>query len=212
MIEIIPAILEKDFYSVQKRISQAEKYFKIAQVDITDGKFVYNQTFNDSVKFLKLVSNIDLEMHLMIDKPEKNWEKWAKHKRVKRIVFHAEVASNPEKLIAEIKKKGKQVGIALNPPTDEKFLIQLVDQLDLVLILGVNPGFAGQEFISTVLDKIKNIRSYSHKVNIACDGGVKLDNVIAMVNAGANIIVTNTLIFKDDNIEENLSQIRKLVG
>lgn len=212
MVKIIPAILEKDFEGLQRRISQVEKFFKMVQIDITDGKFVFNKTFSDPKKFLNLVSNIDLEMHLMIDKPEKNWEEWAKHERVKRIVFHAEVAKEPKKLIEEIKKSGKEVGIALNPPTDEKFLIELADQLNLILVLGVNPGFTGQNFIPSVLEKIKNIASFTAGVDIACDGGVTLDNAISIVNAGANVIVSNSLIFKDDQIEENFRQLRKLVG
>ena len=212
MVEIMPAILEKDFDSLQRRLYQAEKYFKIAQIDIADGKFVPNKTFFDYKKFLRLVSNIDLEMHLMIEEPEKNWEKWAKHERVKRIVFHAEAEEKPEKLIEKIKEKEKEVGIAINPPTEESFLFKFLDQLDLVLILGVNPGFAGQKFIPSVLEKIQNIREFSPAINIGCDGGVSLDNVIGVTNAGANIIVTNTLIFKDDKIEENIAQIRRLVG
>lgn len=212
MVEIIPAILEKDFDNLQKRITQAEKFFKMAQIDIADGEFVPNKTFFDNKKFLRVVSNIDLEMHLMIVKPEKNWEKWAEHPKVKRIIFHAEVTEKHEKLIEKIKEKGKEVGIAINPPTDENFLLNLIDKIDLVLVLGVNPGFAGQKFIPSVLEKIKNIRSFSPRVNIACDGGVSLDNVIAIANAGANIIVSNSLIFKDDKVQENLEKLRRLIG
>lgn len=211
MVEIVPAILEKDFASLQNRIKQVEPYVKTAHLDIMDGQFVPNTTFNNPRELNQLETKLEIWMHLMIDEPEKYIKEWASHK-VAGIIFHVEAGDDAEATIKDIKNLGKKVGVALNPETPVSLINDVLDQVDFVLVMGVFPGFAGQELQPHIMEKIRQLKSWNPKLSIGIDGGVNLENAKDLVKAGANVLAANTLIFKDDQIEQNLSQLRKLVG
>jgi len=209
MIQIIPAIIAKDFQELNEKIKKIEPYVEWAQLDVMDGKFVNNKTWNSPYNLKDLETNLNLEAHLMIDDPEEVIDDWI-NSGVKRIIFHYEATDKHEEILRKIKEAGLETGIALNPETTINILDDFINQLDLILIMTVNPGFGEQRFLNESVDKIKQLREKYKSVNLEVDGGINLKTAPEVIKAGVNILAVGSAIFKSNNIEETIKKLKNI--
>lgn len=207
MIEVIPTIIAKDFQELEEKIKKIEPHVKWAQLDIMDGKFVDNETWNNPNELKNLKTDLDLEVHLMIENPEEKIDDWISS-GVKRIIIHYESTKNIRDLIIKIRKVGLDVGIAINPETDIKVFNGLVNYIDLIMVMTVRPGRGGQKFLEESLTKIKGLRERYRDVKISVDGGINFETAPKVIQAGANMLSVGSVVFKSDNIEETIEKLK----
>jgi len=208
-IQFVPTLLTQSLAEFKVKLEKLDDYFDLIQIDCADGGFVKNSTFYDVNKIKGLIFNADLELHLMVLNPLKEIKKWQNYRKVKKIFFHFEAVKNNKKilgLIDYLKKHKIQAGLAVNPETKLEEFKKFLPILDLVLILGVKPGWGGQKFQPIVLNKIKEIRKLFPKLDIEVDGGVNLGNAREIVQAGANILAAGTLLM-NGNINKIIKEI-----
>jgi len=207
MAEIIPTILVKKFSEVKERIKAVEKYVNWVQLDIMDGIFVNNETWNRPQDLKKIKTKIKLEAHLMVEKPEEVIEDWLKV--VDRIIVHFESKiSDLAGLIKKIHNSGKQIGLAINPETHFSVVEPFLQDLDLVLFMTVQPGQGGQEFQGWVLDKVRALHNMWPGGNIEIDGGMNPETVKRAIEAGVNLICAGSYIFKSKNINKAINELK----
>ncbi len=204
MTKLAPSLLAADFSNLNEQLSQISKA-DMLHLDVMDGNFVPNISFgSEIIKDLRNVSELIFDTHLMISEPGRYIKAFA-DAGSDIITFHEEATNHSHRVMQKIKKTGCKAGISLNPNTPLHNIEYLVPQLDLILIMSVNPGFGGQEFISIIKEKISQTRDLIEKNNssaqIAVDGGIKLDNVESIIEAGADIIVAGSAIFGSDRPE-----------
>ena len=209
MVEVIPTIIAKDLNELQEKIKKVESFVDWVQIDVMDGQFVENTTWNEPADLKKIETSLNLEAHLMIKEPEKYINQWI-NSGVKRIIFHIEATDKIGEVIGQIKQAGLGVGLAINPETPIEAVDQFIDQLDLVLVMTVNPGQGGQEFLKHCLGKIKQLRAKYERVKIGVDGGIDSETAPEVVQAGASLLASGTAIFKSDNIEQVIDTLKKL--
>jgi len=198
MIQVIPTIIAKDFQELQEKIKKVEGYVKWVQLDVMDGRFVKNSTWNEPADLKNLETNLNLEAHLMIQSPEENIDDWIAS-GLERIIIHFESTNQAKEIIERIKKAGLAVGLAINPETSTEVVDDFIKQLDLVLVMTVQPGRGGQKFLEETLVKIKDLRDKYKNVNIEVDGGINLDTAKKAVEAGANILASGSAVFSPEN-------------
>jgi len=203
MIEIIPAIIPKFFQEIEEKIKLVEPYVDWVQLDVMDGKFVNNSTWNNPNDLKSLNTNLNLEVHLMINNPEEAIDDWIES-GVKRIIIHYESTDKHKEIIEKVKRAGLEIGLAINPETSIEVIDEFYKDIDLVLIMSVNPGFGNQDFLNESVDKIRQLRERYKNVNIEVDGGVNLETAPNVIKAGANILISGSAIFKSNNIEETI--------
>jgi len=214
-ILISPSILAGDFSQLGKDIQKLEDAgADMIHVDVMDGHFVPNITIGPPViKSLRKYTDLPFDVHLMISPVHKYIEDFSKAGS-DIITIHPEATENVKDSIDLIKSLGKKVGLSLNPDTPIDKIEKYLDQIDLVLIMTVYPGFGGQKFISKVLNKIKNLKNIKDenkfRFDIEVDGGVNFENNKLAIEAGANILVSGTTIFKnnDGDIKKNIDLLR----
>ena len=214
-ILISPSILAGDFSQLGKDIQKLEDAgADMIHVDVMDGHFVPNITIGPPViKSLRKYTDLPFDVHLMISPVHKYIEDFSKAGS-DIITIHPEATENVKDSIDLIKSLGKKVGLSLNPDTPINTIEKYLDQIDLVLVMTVYPGFGGQKFISKVLNKIKNLKNIKDKnkfrFDIEVDGGVNFENNKLAIEAGANILVSGTTIFKnnDGDIKKNIDLLR----
>mgnify|MGYP003970186963 FL=1 len=214
-IKISPSILSADFSQLGKEIKRLEDGgADMIHVDVMDGHFVPNLTIGPSViKALRKQCSIKFDVHLMISPVHKYIEAYA-DAGADIITIHPEATDNLEASILKIKELKKRVGVSLNPDSKIDLIFDLLHKIDLVLIMSVNPGFGGQKFIPEVLDKIKELKRIQARKNltfdIEIDGGINFDNYKTAIDAGANILVSGTTIFKsnDGDIKKNINLLK----
>ena len=208
MIQIIPAVIVKSFDELVARLKSVEPYVEAVQLDIMDGILVPNKTWGESADLEKLKTNLFLEAHLMVAEPAKAVGEWLESK-VGRIIVHWEAINNFSDLMEKTHQADKEFGVALNPETPIEALEPYINNLDLVLLMSVNPGFAGQEFKKAVLEKIKALRQKYPTVKIGVDGGINLDNAKEVIAAGANYLAVGSAIFSSSNAGESIKSFKK---
>ena len=214
-IKISPSILSADFSQLGNEIKRLEKGgADLIHVDVMDGHFVPNLTIGPPViKVLRQYSTLPFDVHLMISPVHKYIKDYAEA-GADIITIHPEATENLETSIKLIKKLNKKIGLSLNPDTSIEIIEKFLYSIDLVLIMSVYPGFGGQKFIPNVVNKIKKLKSIKEKQNlkfdIEVDGGINFDNSKLVVEAGANILVSGTTIFKNNNgnIKKNIETLR----
>jgi ribulose-phosphate 3-epimerase len=214
-IQISPSILSADFSQLGIEIKRLEEGgADLIHVDVMDGHFVPNLTIGPPViKALKKNCSIKFDVHLMISPVHKYIDAYA-DAGADIITIHPEATDNLPSSIKKIKDLGKKVGVSLNPETKVSIIKDHLEQIDLVLIMSVNPGFGGQKFMPEVLDKIKELKNIQKKQNIdfdiEIDGGINFENSKIAIEAGANILVSGTTIFKSNNgdIKKNIDLLK----
>jgi len=214
-IKISPSILSADFSRLGDEIKRLEDGgADLIHVDVMDGHFVPNLTIGPPViKSLRKHTNLPFDVHLMISPVHKYIRDYA-YAGADIITFHPETSNNLNETISLIKSLKKLVGVSLNPDKEINLIEDQLKHIDLVLIMSVYPGFGGQKFIPDVLDKIKKLKDIKEKNNykfdIEVDGGINFSNSKEVLNAGANILVSGTTIFKENkgNIKKNIETLK----
>jgi len=209
MTEIIPAIIGKDINEIAQKILLVKPYVKWVQIDVSDGIFTPNITWNNPEELNVISPGVLLEIHLMIASPAKYFNDWVAS-GAKRIIIHVNNQSHQEEVAAMAKKakdKGVSFGIALTPEVLVKDIKNLVLVADVVLLLAVSPGFSGQKFDESILKKIGNLRKEFGNVIIEVDGGINPAVAKKCVAAGADILVSASYIFTSPNIKEAIENL-----
>jgi len=214
-IQISPSILSADFSQLGNEIKRLEEGgADMIHVDVMDGHFVPNLTMGPSIiKALRQYTKLPFDVHLMISPVHKYIQDYA-DAGADIITIHPEATEDLKDSILHIKNLNKKVGVSLNPKTKTDLIIDLLDKIDLVLIMSVNPGFGGQKFIPDVLEKIKELKKIKDKKNlkfkIEIDGGINFDNNKVAIEAGADILVSGTTVFKENNgnIKKNIELLK----
>jgi len=214
-IQISPSILSADFSQLGYEIKRLEEGgADMIHVDVMDGHFVPNLTMGPSIiKALRQYTKLPFDVHLMISPVHKYIQDYA-DAGADIITIHPEATEDLKDSILHIKNLNKKVGVSLNPKTKTDLIIDLLDKIDLVLIMSVNPGFGGQKFIPDVLEKIKELKKIKDKKNlkfkIEIDGGINFDNNKVAIEAGADILVSSTKVFKEknENIKKNIELLK----
>ncbi len=215
MAKIAPSLLSADFGNLQDEIKKIENGgADYLHLDVMDGIYVPNITFGPPViRKLRKVTKIPFDVHLMIDKPERYIKDFV-DAGADLITVHQEATTHLHRTIQEIKSYGIMAGVSLNPATPLESIEYVLGDLDLVLIMTVNPGFGGQSFIESMKGKIKRLRRIidERELNIIVevDGGVKLDNAKEILNCGADLLVAGSDIFGAEDIEHRTRQFKQL--
>ncbi len=217
MVKLAPSMLSADFSQLANQVKMVEEAgVEYLHIDVMDGHFVPNISFGAPVmKSIKKHTNLVMDVHLMIENPDLYIEDFVKA-GADIITVHVEACRHLHRTIQNIKSHGVKAGVSLNPATPIVMIDEILDDLDMVLLMSVNPGFGGQSFIETSLDKIARLKSMIDiaelDIDIQVDGGIKLSNVKKVVDAGANIIVAGSAIFGADDIQDAVKQFRKAVS
>lgn len=214
MIKLAPSILSADFARLLEDVKKVEKAgCEYLHIDVMDGHFVPNITLGPGiVKSLRKDVNMVFDAHLMIENPD-NYIKEFADAGCDIIVVHQEACTHLHRTIQNIKSHGIKAGVALNPATPIETIKYVLQDVDIVLLMSVNPGFGGQSYIPVVTEKIKELKALIDEMNldidIEVDGGVKPSNIAEVVNAGANVIVAGSAIFNAGNIDEAVKSLRE---
>ena len=214
MIQIAPSILSADFSRLADAVSMLEEGgADIIHVDIMDGHFVPNLTFGPPlVAALRAKTSLPIDVHLMVDNPRTMVPKF-QEAGADWISIHVEATAHLHKDISEIKELNCQAGLALNPATPLHFMNEIIQELDYILIMTVNPGWGGQKLISSTLAKISQLKSWLSgqklEARIQVDGGIKYENMQEFISSGADILVMGSAIFKSPDPLAELVRIKK---
>ena len=217
MGKLSPSILSADFSNLGKDVEVVTKYgADYLHIDVMDGHFVPNISFGSAVmKSLNGIETAPYDVHLMIENPDDYLEEFVTDK-TEYIVVHQEACTHLDRTIEHIKSMGVKAGVALNPATSLSTLEYIIEKIDLVLIMSVNPGFGGQKFIPVALDKVKKLNEIREVTGldfmIEVDGGVNLENAKDLKDAGCDIFVAGSAVFKADDLEKRVSDFKKIIS
>ncbi len=211
---ISPSILSADFAQLGHEVERAESATADwIHVDVMDGHYVPNLTIGAPVvRSLSKIAKIPLDVHLMITDPDRYLEDFAEAGAT-YITVHVEAATHLQRTLSHIRKLGKKAGVALNPATPPDSLAYVIDDVDLVLVMTVNPGFGGQKFINEVVPKITTIREMFERagkkdLHISVDGGINAETAKIVTAAGANVLVAGSYIYSASNIDDAIKSLR----
>ena len=211
-IKISPSILSADFSILGDEIKSLEQAgADLIHIDVMDGHFVPNITMGPPIiKMVRKCTKLPFDVHLMISPVEKYIKAFA-DAGSDIITIHPEATDNLKRAVGSIKSLGKKAGVSLNPKTPISALMDVINDIDLILIMSVNPGFAGQSFMSEVLPKVTELRKMINdkklKIDIEIDGGINFETAPLAVKAGANILVSGTTIFSG-SLKDNIQKLR----
>jgi ribulose-phosphate 3-epimerase len=212
-IEIAPSILAANFAALGEEIRAVQRGgAPVIHVDVMDGHFVPNISIGvPVVASLRKATQLTLDVHLMIEAPERYVDAFAQAGS-DRILVHQEATRHLHRVLGAIREAGAEAGVVLNPATPVAVLSEVLDQVDTVLVMSVNPGFGGQKFIPGALEKIRELKQlrarYNYSYRIEVDGGVALENVAELVIAGAETLVAGTSVFGAGDAAEAVQRLR----
>ncbi|MBI2144389.1 ribulose-phosphate 3-epimerase [Candidatus Woesearchaeota archaeon] len=212
MVKIAPSILSADFGRLADEIRKVEKYVDMMHIDVMDGHFVPNITFGPPVvRSIRVVTKLPFDVHLMVEQPDNYIDQFI-DAGANILTVHAETAVHLNRTISSIRKKGAKAAVALNPSTPLTALDHVLQDVGMVLIMTVNPGFGGQSFIKSMLPKIKKLRETIDRekleVEIEVDGGINSDTARQAVAAGADIVVAGSYIYESADMAAAISSLR----
>ncbi|MBE9547167.1 MAG: ribulose-phosphate 3-epimerase [Proteobacteria bacterium] len=217
MKKIAPSILSADFSKLGEEILAVEEAgADIIHIDVMDGHFVPNVTIGPVViASLRKVTNLPFDVHLMIENPERFIEDFASAGS-DMITVHVEAANHLHRTVSLIKEQGIKAGVSLNPATPLTQIEQIMEDIDLLLLMTVNPGFGGQKFIENMLPKITNARDMINKISpgvlLEVDGGTTLNNLKSIADAGADIIVAGASVFKSEDYHQTIGKMKEILN
>ena len=217
MKKLAPSILSADFSRLGDEIKAVEEAgADYIHIDVMDGHFVPNITIGPLVvEAIKNVTKLPLDVHLMISNPDKYIKDFIKAGS-NILSVHAETCPHLQRTINHIRELGIKPAVVLNPSTSLYTLEYILEEVDMVLLMTVNPGFGGQKFISSMIPKIKKLRKLIDEkrlpVELEVDGGINLDNISKVVKAGADVIVAGSAVFKSKDCKETVMQLKKKLG
>lgn len=208
MIEVIPAILEKNFTEIEKKMKRIETLVDWVQIDVADGILVPNTTFLDPVPFATLKTRLNLEAHLMVRDPVTYVERFV-NSGFKRFYAHIE-GDNLNEYISRCYKLGVEIGLAIDGPTPVDKIHEYLDNIDSVLIMAIEAGESGRPYREDTTDKISKIREIDFEIPIAVDGAMNDTNAAKVIAAGATRINSNSYIFGAEKVEERIKILKNL--
>ncbi len=215
MNKLSPSILSCDFSRLGEQVRIAEQAgADYLHLDVMDGNFVPNISFGIPViESLRKVSNMVFDVHLMIAEPELFIEKFA-HAGADIITVHAEATAHLHRAVQQIKETGRRAGVALNPSTPLDVVEYVLDDVDMILLMTVNPGFGGQKYIPAMTEKIRRLKKMlgNRPVELEIDGGVGLNNLKETLDAGANVIVAGSAVFGQEDIAAAVADFKEQMG
>jgi ribulose-phosphate 3-epimerase len=216
MVRIAPSVLSADFGELGEEIAKVEPAADLLHVDVMDGHFVPNLTIGPVVvEAMHRRTHLPLDVHLMIQHPDRFIGAFAKAGAA-YLTVHAEVCPHLHRTLQQIREAGVKAGVALNPSTSLHAVEHVLDQIDLILILSVNPGFGGQSFIPFVLRKIEEMRRWLDRLSVRpeveADGGINLENCRDVARAGATILVAGSAIFGTADPRAAVTRLREQIG
>lgn len=213
MIRIAPSILSANFSCLGNEIKRvAEAGADLIHIDVMDGTFVPNITLGSPVvKCLRNATNLDFDVHLMVEHPETHVDAFAEA-GADIITFHVEATRHSHRILQQIKSHGIKAGVAVNPGTSLAMIEELLPDLDMVLVMTVNPGYGGQRFIESQLEKIHmlyhTIEDMGFDCDIEVDGGINEETAKLVIEAGANVLVAGSYIYGADLVQEAIASLR----
>ena len=208
-MRIVPAVLTDKPDELKRMITQAEGFCDLVQIDIMDGRFVPSGSIS-AVDLAKIKTKLKLEIHLMVEEPGKYLEPF-RRAGAKRIVFHYESKEDPAGVLQKIRALGMETGIAINPETPVSKVEGYFKDIDVLLFLSVNPGFYGSKFIPGVCDKARALKEIRGRPIIAMDGGLKMDNILTIKEAGVDLACVGSGIFGKGDPKENYRNLAEMV-
>ncbi len=213
-IKIAPSILSADFSRLGEQVAEAEAGgADMIHIDIMDGRFVPNLTFGSIVvQSIRSWTSLPFDLHVMMAEPDAFIPEFAKS-GANSITVHAEACTHLHKVVQQIKEEGKRASVAISPATPISAVEEILDELDQVLVMTVNPGFGGQAFIESVVPKIARMRALLDerglKTDLQVDGGISVTTANTVVQAGANVLVAGSAVYnKDSTVAESIKRIR----
>lgn len=216
MVSIAPSILSANFANIEKdiKIVENETNCKYLHIDVMDGNFVPNISIGQPfIKSLRKISNMQFDVHLMVDKPERYIQDF-KDCGADILTIHFEACTHLHRALTQIKELGMKAGVTLNPSTPIQMIKPVLDVVDLVLVMSVNPGFGGQSFIPSSIYKIEKLKKWKQKYNlnyiIEVDGGVNQKTIKQISDSGAELLVAGSAVFNDKPIKENVQMLESL--
>ncbi|QGU95248.1 ribulose-phosphate 3-epimerase [Clostridium bovifaecis] len=214
MVKLSPSILSADFAKLGEEVKGLEKYgADLVHIDVMDGMFVPNISFGMPImKSIRPLTTLPFDVHLMIENPARYIEDFV-NAGADIITIHYEADKHLDRTVNYIKSFGIKAGISLNPATPVSSIKHLISEVDMVLIMSVNPGFGGQKYIKYSAEKIRETKElaniYNKELLIEVDGGIGTDNIREVVQCGANVIVAGSAVFKNGDIEKNIKNLKE---
>lgn len=215
MKSIAPSILSANFANIQRdiKIVENETKCKYLHIDVMDGNFVPNISIGQPfIKSLRKISNMIFDVHLMVEKPERYIEDFKKS-GADILTVHCEATTHLHRTLSQIRQCGMKAGVTLNPATPIETLLPILDIVDLVLVMSVNPGFGGQSFILNSLYKLQKLQEYKKEYGydyiVEVDGGVNEKTIKQVSNAGAELLVAGSAVFNENGIKNNIEKLEK---
>jgi ribulose-phosphate 3-epimerase len=209
MIEIIPSILVKSKEEFLEKVVAIEPYAQYAHIDIADGIFVPNMTIDGIEEIEEVETSLIFGVHLMVSKPENHIHRWLQTP-AEKFIFHIEATKKAAEIIGETKEAEKQIGVALNPKTPVSEIESIVDLVDFVHFMTVEPGFYGGKFQENVIDKITDFHYFYPDKQIYVDGSVNVENISKLINAGVSNLVVGNYIWESGDVGKAIEMLKKL--